>query len=98
MLYTICKGIKIGDLILSRNGSGAYYVGEVTSDYSYVPTGVLPHRRFVNWQSKLIDRNDMSEALKNSAGSAATVSNVSKYAEEIESLLAGLAPPPAYRQ
>jgi restriction system protein len=89
MLHTICKGIQIGDVVLCPNGSGAYYVGEVVSDYRYVPEGILPHRRSVNWHAKEIGRNDMSPALKNSTGSAGTVSNITKYAEEIESLLAG---------
>jgi restriction system protein len=35
----------------------------------------------------------MSQALQNSAGSIGTVSNISKHGEEIESLLAGNAPP-----
>lgn len=93
MLHTICKGIHKGDIVLSPNGSGAYYVGEVDGDYSYVPGGILPHRRKVNWYPKTIDRSEMSQALLNSAGSIGTVSNISKHAEEIESLLAGNAPP-----
>lgn len=94
MLHTICKGMKVGDVVLSPNGQGAYLVGEVTSEYQYVPDGVLPHRRNVQWRDKLIDRNEMSQPLKNSAGSIGTVSDVTKHAEEIESLLAGKAPPP----
>jgi restriction system protein len=35
----------------------------------------------------------MSEALRNSAGSIATVCQISKYAEEIEHLIAGDRPP-----
>lgn len=94
MLHTICKGIKIGDVVLCPNGSGAYYVGEVVSDYQYKPGGILPHRRTVKWHPELIERDEMSQPLKNSTGSVGTVSNITKYAEEIESLLAGNAPPP----
>jgi restriction system protein len=93
MLHTICKGIKIGDIVLCPNGSGAFYVGEVTENYSYVSGGILPHRRKVNWYPKTLDRSEMSQALQNSCGSIGTVSNISKYGEEIESLLAGNAPP-----
>ncbi len=93
MLHTICKGIKIGDVVLCRNAIGAYNVGEVTSDYHYVANGVLPHRRSVNWYSHQIDREEMSQSLQNSAGSIGTVSDVSKYAEEIEQLLEGNRPP-----
>jgi len=94
MLHTICKGIEIGDVVFSPNGSGAYYVGEVTSDYQYKPGGILPHRRSVNWRPKLIERNDMSQELKNSTGSAGTVSDITQYTKEIENLLAGNVVPP----
>lgn len=93
MLHTICKGIRITDVVLSPNGIGAYYIGEVVSDYQYVPGGILPHRRSVNWYPKLIEREEMSQSLKYSTGSVGTVSNITKYAEEIENLLAGKTPP-----
>ncbi len=64
MLYTICKGINIGDIILCPTGEGAYHVGEVTSEYYYVPDVDLPHRRTVQWYLKTIDRAEMSEGLK----------------------------------
>lgn len=89
MLHTICKGVKIGDILLCPNGTGAFFVGEVTENYSYVPGGILPHRRKVTWYPKTIDRSEMSQALQNSCGSIGTVSNVSRYGDEIESLLAG---------
>lgn len=93
MLHTICKGIHKGDIVLCPNGSGAYFVGEVSEDYSYVPGGILPHRRKVQWYPKTIDRSEMSQGLQNSAGSIGTVSNISKHGEEIEGLLTGNAPP-----
>ncbi len=92
MLHTICKGIKNGDLVLCPNGDGAYLVGEVIEDYTYAPGGILPHRRKVQWYPKTIDRSEMSQGLQNSAGSIGTVSNISKYGIEIESLLTGNAP------
>lgn len=33
MLWTIAKGIQVGDVILCPDGNGNYHVGEVTSDY-----------------------------------------------------------------
>ncbi len=92
MLHTITKGIKIGDIVLCPDGKGSYFVGEVTSDYFYHSGKVLPHRRSVNWFSKQIARDVMSEELKNSSGSIGTVSNITKYAEEIESLILGSKP------
>lgn len=94
MLHTICKGIKNNDIVLSPNGKGAYYVGEIISDYSYVPGGILPHRRTVRWFSHLIDRSEMSQPMQRSTGSVGTVSEITKYAEEIENLIAGKVPPP----
>lgn len=88
-LWSISKGIRKGDIILSPNGSGSYLVGEVTSEYYYQPGGILPHRRQVTWFPTTIERSDMSEALQNSTGSIGTVSHVSKYAEEIEKLIGG---------
>lgn len=93
MLHTICKGISVGDIVLCPNGDGAYYVGEVVSDYLYEPGGILPHRRKVTWDPNPILRSEMSQGLQNSAGSIGTVSNISKHDQEIESLLSGNAPP-----
>ena len=55
-LWRISKGIKRGDTILSPDGEGSYYVGEVCSDYYYVPGPILPHRRKVSWYPNLISR------------------------------------------
>ncbi len=92
-LHTIAKGIKIGDIVLCPNGSGSYLVGEMLDEYSYHPDEILPHRRTVRWYPGAIERASMSQALKNSTGSAGTVCNVSKYAEEIERLIVGDPPP-----
>lgn len=89
MLHTICKGIKVGDIIFSPNGKGAYYVGDVTSDYNYVPDIFFPHQRSVTWRPDLVNRQEMSEGLKNSTGSVGTVSNITKHAKEIEGLISG---------
>jgi len=92
-LWTVSKGIKKGDVVLCPDGSGQYRVGEVSGDYSYEPSKILFHRRPVHWLSISIDRPAMSEALRNSAGSIGTVSNVSRYSEEIEKLIGGLSVP-----
>lgn len=91
-LYTVAKGIQIGDIVLCPNGSGSYFVGEVLDNYSYHSGETMPHRRTVRWFSKTIERAEMSESLQNSTGSIGTVSNITKYAEEIERLIAGNAP------
>jgi restriction system protein len=88
-LWTVSKGIKRGDFVLSPDGNGSYLSGEVLGDYFYEPAGVLPHRRKVAWHSQPIPRSVMSEALQNSMGSPGTVSDVTKYGQEIEALISG---------
>lgn len=91
--HTICKGIQIGDIIFSPDGSGSYMVGEIADDYTYVQNSVLPHQRSIKWYPKSIPRTSMSEELRHSAGSIGTVSNISKYSEELELLLSDNRPP-----
>jgi len=93
VLWTISKLIKVGDIVLCRYGSGSNYVGVVLDTYSYHPGQTLPHRRTVKWYTNLLERSAMSDQLKNSCGSIGTVSDVTKYAEEIEGLISGNRPP-----
>jgi len=92
MLWTITKGVKAGDVVLCPDGKGSYYVGEVAGEYEYHKGQNLPHRRSVHWYSHTISRDELSEALSNSAGSIGTVSDISKYSTEIEALIAGSPP------
>lgn len=89
MLWTIVRGIEIGDIVLSPDGQGNYYVGEVIGGYEYKKSNALPHRRPVRWYTRPIPRNDLSEQLRHATGSIGTVSNVSRFADEIEQLIAG---------
>jgi len=91
-LHTIAKGIKIGDIVLCPNGMRGYLVGEVLGEYSYKQDDILPHRRPVAWYPGVVERDDMSQALQYSTGSAGTVSNINKHAEEVEKLIAGNRP------
>jgi restriction system protein len=93
MLWTITKGIQVGDVVICPDGKGSYYTGEVTSEYEYHKGEILPHRRRVRWLSRMISREEISESLRNSAGSIGTVSNITKYADELEKLLSGSRPP-----
>lgn len=91
-LWTVCKGMRIGDIVLCPDGTGTYRVGEITSDYHYHPKEILPHRRTVQWYENGIDRSEMSQPLKNSSGSIGTVCELTKYTEELESLIGGQTP------
>jgi restriction system protein len=88
-LWTISKGISLGDIVLCPDGSGHYHIGEVTGDYYHAPGQILQHRRPVHWLDKTVARSDMSEALRNSTGSIGTVSDITKYSEELEQLIGG---------
>ena len=91
--WTVCKGILKGDIVLCPDGAGSYHIGEVTSDYLYVPGDIFPHRRQVHWHDVSVERARMSDALKGSTGSIGTVSNVTKHREEIERLIGAISVP-----
>lgn len=91
-LWTISRGIQIGDVVLCPDGKGSYYAGEVTGEYEYHPQQTLPHRRPVRWFERTLSRQDMGDALRHSTCPIGTVSHVSRYAEEIEGLLSGNRP------
>ena len=88
-LWTIIKGLQIGDVVLCPTGEGSYYVGLIIGDYYYVPNTELPHRRRVSWMDVEIPRKLMSEKLRNSTGSIGTCCDITNYATEINALIEG---------
>jgi restriction system protein len=92
-LWTVAKGIQVGDIVLCPDGTGTYRVGEVAGHYHYEPDKILPHRRRVTWLPVSVERAAMSDSLRHSAGSIGTVSDVSKHAAEIEQLIGGASAP-----
>jgi restriction system protein len=93
-LWTVAKGVNVGDYLLCPDGHGQYRVAEVSGPYTYVSGGVLPHRRPVVWLPASVAREAMSPELKRSTGSIGTFANISGYADEIGKLLGGVAVPP----
>jgi restriction system protein len=91
--WTVAKGLNIGDVVITPDGAGRYAVGEITSDYFFVPGAILPHRRSVRWRQTTIQRSDMSEELRRSAGSMGTCCDITRYASELEALIGGQRPP-----
>jgi restriction system protein len=89
MLWTISKGIQVGDIVLSPDSHGNYHVAEVVGNYEFHKGEVLPHRRTARWNPNTILRESLSEQLRNSAGSIGTVSNISKYSQELNQILSG---------
>ncbi len=88
-LWTITKGLQIGDIVICPSGEGTYYVGTIAGDYYYVPNTELPHRRKVEWKEQMISRKSMSQKLQNSTGSIGTCCDITRYGAEIEALIAG---------
>lgn len=86
LLWMLSKGLSIGDVVLSPDGKGGYAVGEIQSDYYFVPGTSLPHRRRVKWEARRVKRDEMSQELRNSTGSSLTLCDITKYAQEIEGL------------
>ena len=55
----------------------------------YVEQANLQHQRDVSWTDNYISRDEMSESLRNSAGSIGTVSNLTSHASELDGLIGG---------
>jgi len=92
LLWTVAKGLQIGDRVLCPDGQGKYFVGEVIGGYEYHKDQLLPHRRAVRWFSGRLTHEVMSESLRNSLKSFGTVINISKHAQELEDLVSGKQP------
>ena len=92
-LWTVCFGLREGDVVIAPDGHGNYHVGSITGAYHFVEGTNLPHRRNVSWSDKVIKRTDMSQKLRNSTGSIGTCCNVTKHSAEIEQLIAVAASP-----
>ena len=92
-IWTVSKGMNLGDILLCPDGQRNYKVGKISGDYFYdasIPS--LLHRRSVEWLPVSINRDDMSQELKNSTGSIGTVSDISKYSSEIDKFIGGESP------
>ena len=63
-LHTVCKGIKLGHIILSPDGGGNYLIGKVKGDYFYKEGNTLLHRINMSWYPKTVSRAFMSQALQ----------------------------------
>ena len=89
VLWTVSKGIANGDIVFCPDGTGRYRVGEVVGDYSYAAGEKLMHRRPVRWLNQTVERSEMSDALRGSTGATGTVSDISRYRDELQSLMGG---------
>ncbi len=90
--------MQLGDIVLSPLGEGRYLYGKV-GEYFYEtnPFGVCPfqHRRHIDWDSRILKKDEMSSNLAYALGATLTVFSLDKYAQEIESLIEGKLMTPA---
>ncbi len=91
--WTLCKGLKEGDVVITPDGNGRYRAGKISGPYQYASGQVLPHRRKVDWLPDPFDRKDMSEALRRSTNATGTCCDITSYAEELDALIGGQAAP-----
>jgi restriction system protein len=94
-LWTVSKGLQVGDFVVCPNGERQYIVGEVIGNYQYQANSELPHRRPIRWFNQLINRDDMSQELKNSSGAVQTVCSLERFSDELNRLIQGTQNEPA---
>ncbi|MGC6533965.1 MAG: endonuclease NucS domain-containing protein [Parvibaculales bacterium] len=93
MLHTICKGIDVGDIIISPsktitpNEDMKFFVGRISGDYCFEDNSELRHRRPIEWETRTIQRSEMSEALWRSIRGPATAVRIEKHADELDRLI-----------
>lgn len=91
--WTVAKGLKEGDIVITPDGNGRYHAGEIAGPYYHAAGQILPHRRPVKWFGEPFDRADMSQALQRSTNSTGTCCDISGYSAELEQLIGGQAAP-----
>lgn len=93
-LWGFCAGLTEGDILIAPDEEGRFRFGSIDGGYYYKPDGNLPHRRPVKWQSEpLIEQASFSSELRRSIRGPLAFVEVTKYAPEIDALLAGTEPP-----
>ncbi len=90
-IWSLRFQVNKGDIILSPDRKGYYYIGEIISDYIYDTSFEYPHSRKVNWIGK-VSKNIISNNLKNSMKATHAFINISKFSEEVDSLMDSIQP------
>lgn len=84
--WTVAKGLKSGDFVITPDPNGVLHFGKVIGEYSYHQGSMLPHRRAIEWLPVTVVRNQVPEALRRGLGAVQTVANLTDYWEEIEGI------------
>lgn len=86
-LSSFCTWIEIGDILICPISAKELRIAEVVGEYEYVPGGVLPHRRKVDWFPTTILRANLSETVQNSIKSTNTLIDITKFEIELANIL-----------
>ena len=88
VIWTLCKGIQTGAVIICQDSKKYYHACKVTSNYYY--NGNEPHhRRKVEWFGKPFDSSQMTNELSSSLNAQNTLIDISKYEQELDELING---------
>ncbi len=79
MLDRIANIIAVGDGVVTYDpGSRVYWIGKIASDYYFdAQATVLPHRRKVDWEKRVVSRDALKKETRNSLGSVMTIFQIS---------------------
>jgi len=88
VIWTLSKGIEIGNVILCQDENKNYHACKVTSNY-YFSEEEPHHRRKVEWIEEIISPNDLSSDLYKSLNAQNTLIDISTYETELENLIKG---------
>jgi hypothetical protein len=91
-IWAFWREMQIGDIVICPTGKkfNSYHVGEIKSNYYFKRDyfkkdgEMQPHRRDIEWFSKKIFLNDMSENLKKILKKHGTVVDLNKDTDEIQ--------------
>lgn len=89
MLWTVGRGMNIGDIVLCPDATGAFQLGEITSDYYAVSDDILPQRRRVRWFSRTVQKSELPDDLWRSIRVPGTVVEISGFSGVIDKLIEG---------
>ena len=86
-IWTLSKGIEKDAIVICPDLDGNFLPCKIISNYYYTKGDDPYHRRKVEWFKNPIKRSDMSKPLLSSLTAQNTLIDISKYSEEIESLI-----------
>ena len=93
-IWTFCKEMRIGDIVICPTGKkfNSYHVGEIKSNYyfkrDYFKNGDMqPHKRDIEWFSKKISVNNISDDLKKLIDSQGTIVDLNQCSDKIKEKL-----------